>query len=147
MPTFDLRFPPEVRLALHRLAEGFGPELTHPVALRAAVPHDADEDFSEVWLNALADRVDDDVAGLRHLLATQDFGAGPVTISEDEALAALRGFSVLRMAIRVTILRDIPDSDLESGEVDHRRLAPAARHAYACYGALGEIQAAICDGL
>lgn len=144
MPVLDLRFPAEVRDALRRLARGFGGQLTHPIAAAARVPED-DEDLADFWRGELRERIDADMDALRALLADPALGVGPVELGDDAALAALRGFTVLRLALRNTVLREIPDEALETGEADRQRLRPSVRHGYACYAALGELQAALCD--
>ncbi len=147
MPTLDLRFPPEVRLALERFVAGFEPPLVHPVAAAAEIPADADEDFAALWHEELAAGIDADTEALRALLARPDFGRAPLTLGDDEALAALRGFTVMRLLLRSAALGEIPDERLEQGAVDRRTLDAATRHAYACYGALGDIQEALCASL
>lgn len=147
MAIVDLRFPSEIREALRRFAEAYEPELLHSVAASAEIPADSDEDLAELWHTGLITGLDSDMRALIGLLAQPQFGSGPVAIDEDEAMHALRGFSVLRLSIRAGILRDIDDDALESDEVDRLTLTPSARHAYACYGILGQIQAALCDAL
>lgn len=147
MAIIDLRFPVEIREALRLFADGYEPERIHSVVESAEIPADADEDLAELWHSGLIAGVDADMRALVGLLSRPEFGRGAVAIPEDEAMHALRGFTVLRLALRSGPLRDVDDETLETDAVDRRRLTPAARHAYACYGILGQIQAALCDAL
>lgn len=145
MPTFDLRFPPEIRGVLAELGQMLSDVAPASVLARTEAPEDEDPEFAEHWLAGLHERIEEDLTAVVRLFEMPDFGVAPVVLSEDEALAALRGFTVLRLTLRETALREIPDAALESGKLDRRKLSAPQRHAYACYGALGEIQSAICE--
>ena len=148
MPSVDLRFPGEVRLALADLAR-----LLADVApgdgrgRQSQAPEDDDRDFAAEWLAGLRKRTKEDLGDALRLLKNPDFGEGPVVLDDNEALGALRGFTALRLTLRATALKALPDEALESGRVDRRKLAAPGRRAYACYGALGEIQAMLCEAL
>lgn len=145
MPVFDLRFPVEVREALAAVAAMISEAGPGAVLMKTAMPADADPDFAEIWVTALQERVEGDTAAVLRLLSDPAFGAGTVTLSEDEAFAAIRGFTTLRISLRETALEEIGDEALETGRIDRRRLTAPKRHALACYGALGEIQSVLCD--
>ena len=145
MPTLDLRFPTEVRGVLAELGRMLSDVAPASVLARTEAPEDEDPEFAEHWLAGLHERIEEDLTAVVRLLDMTDFGVAPVTLSQDESLAALRGFTVLRLTLRETALREIPDEALETGKIDRRKLTAPRRHAYACYGALGEIQAALCE--
>lgn len=147
MTTLDLKFPPEIRGVLADLGRMLSE--TAPAAILAITrtPEDEDPEFAGHWLAGLHERIEEDLTAVVRLFDMPDFGVGPVALSEDEALAALRGFTALRLALRETALREIPDALLESGRIDRRKLSAPRRHAYACFGALGEIQGAVCEAL
>ena len=147
MSTLDLRFPPEVRVVLADLAASLADAAPAAILALTEAPEDEDPEFSEHWLESLHERIDADTDAAVRLLATPDFGVAPVILDDDDALAALRGFTTLRLTLRETALAALPDEGLETGKVDRRKLRAAQRHAYACYGALGEIQAALCEGM
>jgi hypothetical protein len=147
MPTLDLRFPPEIRGVLAELGRMLSDVAPASVLTRTEAPEDEDPEFAEHWLAGLHERIEEDLTAVVRLLDMPDFGVAPVKIPEDEALSALRGFTVLRLTLRETALREITDEAMEAGKVDRRKLTAPRRHAYACYGALGEIQAAICEML
>jgi hypothetical protein len=147
MPTLDLRFPPEIRGVLAELGRMLSDVAPASVLARTEAPEDEDPEFAEHWLAGLHERIEEDLTAVVRLLDMPDFGVAPVTLSEDESLSALRGFTVLRLTLRETALREITDEAMEAGKVDRRKLTAPRRHAYACYGALGEIQAAICEML
>ncbi len=145
MTTLDLRFPHEVRTVLAELARMLADAAPAALLAHTRPPEDEEPEFAEQWLTGLHRRIDEDTDAARRLLNRGDFGIESVEISDEEALAALRGFAALRLALRETALGALPDEALETGTVDRRRLKAAQRHAYACYAALGEIQAALCD--
>lgn len=144
MATFDLRFPDDMRRALADFAatvDGHGPET---VLAATGIPADDDPDIAGFWLDDLRGRISGDTAAALELLRNPAFGAGETTLPDDLAFAALRGFGTLRLTVRDTALQSLDDDALETGRIDRRRLPPDRRHALACYGAFGEIQAALC---
>ncbi len=145
MTTLDLRFPAEIRGVLAELARMLAD--VGPAALleRVQAPGYEDPDFADHWLAGIHERIEEDLTSVVSLLDMPDFGVAPVRVSENEALAALRGFSALRLTLRETALREFPDKDIESGKIDRRKIGAPKRHALACYVALGEIQSALCD--
>lgn len=147
MIRFDLRFPPEVREVLADLARSISEDAPAAILAHACPPEDEDPDFGDQWLAGLHTGIDEDTAGAVALFENKDFGTAPVELDEHAAFAALRGFTALRLTLRETALRGLPDESLETGKVDRRKLTAAQRHAYACYGALGEIQVALCEML
>lgn len=147
MLKFDLRFPPEVRAALLALVEHLADAPEVRAAARHRPPSDLDPDLADIWQEALGERSDGDLDALRDLLATPHFGESEVHLPEAATLAALRGFSQARLAIRTKLLASLSDERLEVGDIDRRKLSPGTRHAYACYNALGEIQAVLCEML
>lgn len=142
---FDLRFPDEVREALADLTRAVAEDAPAAILAHAHAPEDEDPEFAEHWLAELHTGIDGDTSGLLALLENKNFGTGPVELAECDALSALRGFTALRLTLRETSLREVDDEQLESGKVDRRKLTMPQRHAYACYGALGEIQMALCE--
>lgn len=147
MPAIDLRFPGEVRAVLSDLGRMLSESAPAAMLQRTQAPQDDDPEFAESWLAGIHERVEEDVAAVIALFENPAFGEGPVELGDDEALAALRGFTVLRLTLRDTALREIDDEALETGRIDRRKLRIPQRHAYACYGALGEIQDALCHAL
>jgi len=144
MPTFDLRFPEQVRRPLAELAAMIADSGAASVLARTGVPAEDDPDFAAFWLAGLRERIEGDTAAALKLLGDPRFGTEAVVLANDDALAAVRGFTTLRLALRETALEPIPDEALETGRIDRRRLSPSRRHALACYGAFGEIQGVLC---
>ena len=144
MPVFDLRFHDDTRAVLAQLAETIAEAGPGAVLARSEPPPDDDPDFADGWIESLHDRIGADTEAVLALLRNPAFGSAPLELSDDEALAIIRGFTVLRLTLRETALNTIDDADLESGRIDRRRLSAPRRHALACYAVLGDLQGVFC---
>ncbi len=111
-------------------------------AVEVRLPEDA-ADLAGGWSESLAADLADDVAGLLSFLQTPALAEGVVEIDAGVAEAVMRACSALRLRIRETLLRRIPDRALETGRVSAGKLALDERRAYFSYVLLAALQEAI----
>ncbi|MBO94841.1 MAG: hypothetical protein CMI32_08095 [Opitutales bacterium] len=104
-------------------------------------PPPADPDLHETWLEGLREDHASDLAAVRRLVAHADFGSEtPVSIEPDQAEAALRGLTAVRLRIRENQLSDLPDSAMEGGGVEFDTLLPVQQQGYMAYAVAAATQ-------
>ncbi len=97
-------------------------------------PPPADPDLRETWLEDLREDHGSDLAAARRLVSHVAFGSEePVPIEPDQAEAALRGLTAVRLHLRENHLSDLPDSALEGGEIEFEELVPVQQPGYLAY--------------
>ena len=100
---------------------------------RYAPPPD-DPDLRETWLEDLREDHASDLAAVSRLLSHESLGTEkPVLLEPDEAEAALRGLTAVRLKIRAKHLSDLEDTVLEGAEFDFEALLPAQQQGYLAY--------------
>lgn len=107
---------------------------------RYAPPPD-DPELRDTWLEGLREDHASDLAAAARLVAHQDFGsADAVSIQPDEAEAALRGLTAVRLRIRAEHLAEVADTALEEGGLDFEQLAPLQQRGYLAYAVAAATQ-------
>ncbi len=99
-----------------------------------------DEELRESWEEGLVEGLREDSHALLALFADAKFGKGGVKLSPEQADAVLRASSATRLRIHQTLLRGVPDGELEAGQVELVSLQPQQQKAYLCYLFLASLQ-------
>ena len=116
--------------AMERMGEGLPREMQEP----------ADRELAEIWSEDLRAKLRADAQCLMDLLGHEKFGHGELTLDEEAAEAICRAASAVRLGVRETELRGVPDALLERGAGDPETLERRDREAYYCYWFLGGLQ-------
>ncbi len=104
-------------------------------------PPPADPDLRETWLEALREDHASDLAAVHRLIGYAAFGSDdPVSIEPEQAEAALRGLTAVRLTIRENHLSDLSDSAMEGGEVEFETLLPLQQRGYLAYAVAAATQ-------
>ena len=104
-------------------------------------PPPADPDLRETWLEGLREDHASDLAAVSRLLSHESFGTEkPVLLESDEAEAALRGLTAVRLKIRAKHLSELEDAVLEGATFDFEALLPAQQQGYLAYALAASAQ-------
>lgn len=143
MIRLDLELDPRLTEVLHeRLFEvvaSLGKSLPRPTQLPA------EEEFRAVWLEGLREVLGQDCEVLIDLLGREDFGRGPLELSEEQGEATVRACSALRLKLREHPLAAIPDEQLETGDVQIENLSASEQEPFMCYLFLAGLQGALVE--
>lgn len=99
-----------------------------------------DPELAAIWTHDLREQLQDDLQRLSGLFLNPQFGTGEMPLPIAQAEAVCRAASAVRLALRASELRAIPDSALEEGLVRSPDLDEPVRRAYYCYWFLGGLQ-------
>ena len=88
-----------------------------------------------------------DLQALLALFDREFFSTGVVAFDEANAEGVLRATAAVRLRLREKFLSEVPDEQLESGEVDPTALPEPARRAFLCYVFFGDLQQLIIQHL
>ncbi len=146
MPELDMQINPFMVDALIELIEAIMGNLESVLPGKELIPEE-DEYLSSYWVRSLREEQEKDCTALMHLLRDRRFGRSPVQVKERDAEAILRSCSALRLKIQDSLLRDIPEYSLETGELQVKALAPETQRGYACYLFLASVQALLIQEL
>ena len=114
---------------------------------RYAPPPD-DLELRETWLENLREDHHSDLAATRRLVTHAAFGSeDPVQIEAEEAEAALRGLTAVRLQIHQKHLADVPDAVLEEGNLEFEELLPDQQQGYLGYFVAAAVQERIVGAL
>lgn len=108
------------------------------IALRLG--DEADEDLREAWTQGLLESLQNDLDALNDLFMELGAGAGVLEVSDEQSERILRAASALRLRLRESCFRDIPEEALETGKVDFRKLSPEDQRVYGVYLFLAHLQ-------
>ncbi len=139
-----MRINPFMMDALIHVIEEIADNLESTLPGRDSVPED-DDSFVEAWIEGLREDQERDCEILLHLLRNRKFGRTRMKVNEDEAEGILRACSAIRLKIRDGLLRNIPETDLELGEIDMKALEPEQQRGYAVYLFLASLQALLIE--
>ncbi len=99
-----------------------------------------DPEFRAAWQAELIAAQGTEVAALLALFDREFFSTGVVAFDEANAEIIMRACSALRLRLRAQFLGDVPDDQLESGDVRLAGLTDPVRRAFMCYIFLATIQ-------
>ncbi len=102
-----------------------------------------DEDLREALEAEARQQLQEDCRRLIDLMQVNEFGDEAIEIAEHDAESILRAASAIRLRLRETALRAVPDVTLESGEVNMVAMPMDERQAYVCYSFLAQLQSQI----
>lgn len=108
---------------------------------------DADPQFQEGWREDLLDAQGSDAGTFMSLFDHDFFESGNIEIDEENADAVLRAAAAIRLKLRTSFLKDVPDEVLEKGDVAFEGMSFPEQQAYACYLFLATIQEIIIQHL
>jgi hypothetical protein len=147
MIEFSLRVEPRlIQAVLPELGKVFASS-QRKSTFTFVCPNPLDEDLVEAWEEGLAEEARSDRSALARLLRDSKFAHGRVEVEEDEAEDLLRGLTELRLAIRSLSLSEVPDEELESGELALEGRDSSLRIGYFAYLILAEVQENLIEGL
>ena len=101
---------------------------------------DLDPEFREAWTEDLLHSQNGELGALLALFDKEFFATGTVSFDEKNAEPIVRACAALRLRLRGTALKAVPDAALESGEIAVESLTEAQRKAFMCYLFLATIQ-------
>ncbi len=120
---------------LRRVAQGLEGRLSSPLRIE-----DLDEDLHEIWRDELIQSQGAEIQQLLGIFDDDFFVSGVVRIDQDHADPIVRATASLRLELRRFHLRDLTDTELESGQVDPERMPELRRQAFLCYVFLATLQ-------
>ena len=109
----DIRVNPLLVQALRDLVREVRAQMGRELALDVGSPEPEDRELDEAWRDGLREALDQDVECLLELIGQRDFGQKPVTLAEEDCEPVLRGCSALRLRIRETLFKDLPEEARE----------------------------------
>ena len=110
---------------------------------RYSLPTD-DPDLRETWLEYLREEQGADLVAVRRLLTHESYGTEqPVQLEPDEAEAALRGLSAIRLRIREKYLAELEDSAIEQVNFEFGDLRTEEKLGYLAYSVAAATQESI----
>jgi hypothetical protein len=101
---------------------------------------DADEELRVAWRGDLLQEQQGEMRQLLALFGGEFLSTGVLSCDEENAEPVLRACAAVRLRLRERELAAIPDEELEGGEVDERKLEPAAAQAFVAHGFLAALQ-------
>jgi len=104
---------------------------------------DEDPELRETWEFDLKGALKSDCEYLLNILQHHHFGSCEFRIDEDVAEGVLRACSAVRLKLSRSVLRNIPDEQLEGGSIDIITLPSDQQRCYACYLFLAGLQSLI----
>ncbi len=104
------------------------------------IQSDDDPDLIEAWESGLLETLKTDIRTLNKLFRKNGLGRREIVIEEDEALAALRAISGIRLKLREIFLKRISNETLESGEIDMDKLDRNEQKNFASYLFFAQVQ-------
>ncbi|MGF1482791.1 MAG: hypothetical protein ACFBZ8_00325 [Opitutales bacterium] len=99
-----------------------------------------DAELDAVLESSLIEEMQEDCSRLEAVFRESDNGQGQLVIRLEEGEAILRASSAVRLRLRRTLLRGVPDEVLERGEVDLQNLATLEQRGYMGYVFLANLQ-------
>lgn len=140
MPEIEMKINPFMVDALVHLIETISGNLESVLPARKHIPEN-DDMLSEAWSEGLREDQDRDCAALLYLLRDRRFGRSKVPVKDETAESILRACSAVRLKIQDSLLKDLPDHAMETGQIAIQDLEPGQQRGYACYLFLASIQA------
>lgn len=106
-----------------------------------------DSDLREALNEELREGLREDCELLVGLLQDPSMDDGELHLSEENAEAAVRAASAVRLRLRQSTLHNVIDEELENGNVDMIHLPLDQQKAYACYIFLAGLQTLLVEAL
>lgn len=138
MPELRFKLHPQVAEAVRETVEAVALGLRNRPARE--LPPAGDPELEKAWRENLLELLRGDMDRLLALLGREGFGSEPVRLSEEEADRTMRACSAVRLRLRETVLAEVEDHELETGEIRTERLEPYQQQAYGCYVFLAGLQ-------
>ena len=136
MIEFVFPLPPSLRRVVIPVFEEMLEDLGNQEGLdesRYAPPPD-DPDLRETWLEDLREDQGADLTAVFRLVMHESYGTeDPVSLEPDEAEAALRGLSAIRLRIRGKHLAELSDSAIEQADFELADLLAREQRGYFAY--------------
>ena len=146
MIEFVFPLPPPLRKVAVRVFEEILEDLDNQEGLdesRYSLPTD-DPDLRETWLEYLHEEQGADLVAVRRLLTDESYGTEhPMQLEPDQADAALRGLSAIRLRIREKYLDRLEDSAMEQVDFEFGELAAKEKQGYLAYSVAAATQESI----
>jgi hypothetical protein len=101
---------------------------------------EADRELEGLWREGLIHSQMEDCNRFLGLFNAEFCNSGKIELTEDNGDAVLRATSAIRLKLRETVLKDMSDAALESGEVDLSGLSEGQRRGFAAYLFLATLQ-------
>ncbi|MBG29046.1 MAG: hypothetical protein CMI31_03450 [Opitutae bacterium] len=136
MIEIDLHLSPIVQQIATPLLEDVLHELSGKESFdeKRYAPPPEDPDLRETWLVDLREHHASDLASACRLFSHSNFGTEtPVQLQPDDAEAALRGLTTIRLKIRDKHLSELDDTVLELADFGFETLPPPQQQAYLAY--------------
>lgn len=140
--ALDFRIAPAIVVSMLEMTLMVSESLQDRLAIDADIPED-DEDLRDAWLDGLREELKADCNYLLDVLGSARFGQDRVELDDGAVDGLLRASSAIRLKLRESVLRNLPNEALETGEVDYSRLPTDQQRAYACFQFLASLQGAV----
>lgn len=142
MPNFifeiDQNFLPIFIVQIHDISE----QLKDGLALEVQLPRN-DPELSSSWNHCLLEDLRMDCQNLLFLLKNESLGGKAISLEVELAESILRACSAVRHKLRSTHLNQVPNQDIESGNLDMAKLNTNLRVPYTSYVFLAYLQESI----
>lgn len=138
MLKINLAIDPEVLESLKNLTRTITAEMKGELVIKTDSHHD-DEEFEALWNESLIEQLDNDCNHLLLFLEDNRGGKG-LSIPKNSAESVLRGATAVRIKIQQTLLKGIPEADLENATVRMDLLPAKKQQAYLLFIFLATLQ-------
>ncbi len=101
---------------------------------------EVDEDMRGFWRDELVSEQNGDIGKLLAMFDREFFASGVIAFDHNNAEPVLRACAAVRLRLREQFLKNLPDEELESGEVEIDQLAEPLRNPFMCYLFLATVQ-------
>lgn len=130
MVKINCKIPPVFLKGMIEVLELYIPSMMNMPSDRGDLDWmDGDEEMPVIWVGGLREALRADCASLLQLVRLPKFGKGICQVEEEQVEPLLRSISAVRLFIRRTALAEIPDEDLEKGDLAGH-LVPEERRFY-----------------
>ncbi len=142
----------EVKLSLEVVAPLLDvvKQVVDGLAGRLAAPNrleDLDADLRAAWRGDLLRSQNEDCRGFLALFDREFFASGTISFDEDNGGAMLRACAAIRLRLRESALKDLPDEAVESGDPEVEWMDESVRKAFLAYVFLATLQELIIQHL
>ncbi len=130
---------PELAPAFSQFAQTLVDFLKYGGGLDPVIP-DGDKDFRTSWQESLQTALQEDCHKIQSLLSNNDFGKKNLLLTTEDAESMIRICASIRLKIHSIHLIDLPDEDLESGNISFNTLSMQQKRAFSIYVFLANLQ-------
>lgn len=139
MPEFFFKIDSKLFSILHEVIEEVTIVLKKELAISIDLPTD-DPELAESWKETLLQDLNSDCRNLLFLIGHESFAKEAMDIEPEFAEASSRACSAIRLKLRKTLLENVPDHQLESGDLELNDLPEEIQKPYTCYAFLAALQ-------